>query len=247
MGGDGVKGWPVREDGPLEVIPVDLVATGILIAVAAVLCGKNKAVYHLASAETNPIMFRRLVEFFGMNARSKHKHIKEGSRLINLWKAYAGTHAVSFKTLQARRARFRLGLDFVQAALSLGKTILGPHAVNPYLKSLRNERRHIRAREILLDKFLPFLLHHSFIFETRNIRDTAGLFTNADLKRLNWEPETIDWADYWVNIHTKGIEKWIRPKFSVSGKPAVRTVQATQVDVTPDQTRIAAPVRISVR
>ena len=44
MGGEGVKSWPVRKDGPLEIIPVDLVAEGILIVTAAVLCGKNKRV-----------------------------------------------------------------------------------------------------------------------------------------------------------------------------------------------------------
>src|SRR6266850_419292 len=69
MGGDGVKGWPVRKDGPLEIIPVDLVASGILIVTAAVLCGKNKRVYHLASADENPIMLPRLVAFLGMNSR----------------------------------------------------------------------------------------------------------------------------------------------------------------------------------
>ena len=230
MGGEGVKGWPVREDGPLEVVPVDLVATGILIVAAAVLCGKNKTLYHLASAESNPLVFGRLVEFFGINARFRHKHIKKGSRIINLWKAYADTHAVSFKTLQARRVWIRRGLDFVHAALTFGKTIFGPDALNPYLKSLRRERQHIRAQEILLDKFLPFLLHQSFVFETRNIRETAGMLTTADLERLNWDPETIDWADYWVNIHTKGIEKWIRPKCSSpAAQPAVHTVQLMQV------------------
>src|SRR5262245_4091058 len=73
MGGEGVKGWPVR-DGPLEIIPVDIVAAGILIVTAAVLCGKNRRVYHLASAEENPIMLPRLVAFLGMNSRYKHKH-----------------------------------------------------------------------------------------------------------------------------------------------------------------------------
>jgi hypothetical protein len=34
MGGEGVKGWPVRKDGPLEIIPVDIVASGILIITA---------------------------------------------------------------------------------------------------------------------------------------------------------------------------------------------------------------------
>ena len=40
------------------------------------------------------------------------------------------------------------------------------------------------------------------------------MLTDEDLKRIRWNPEIIDWADYWVNIHTKGIEKWIRPMFA---------------------------------
>ena len=63
MGGEGVKNWPVRKDGPLEIIPVDMVAEGILIVAAAVLTGKHQPVYHLASADENPIMLPRLVAF----------------------------------------------------------------------------------------------------------------------------------------------------------------------------------------
>jgi long-chain acyl-CoA synthetase len=220
MGGGGVKNWPVRKDGPLEIIPVDLVAEGILIVTAAVLCGKNKRVYHLASADQNPIMLPRLVAFLGMNSRYKHKHKKTGSRLANVWKAYVETEVISVDTLQARRARLHRGLDVMHAALTLGKTLLGARKVDPYLKSLRDTRRQIRAQEITLDKFLPFMFHNSFIFETRNIREAAGMLTTEDLKRLKWNPETIDWADYWVNVHTKGIERWIRPVFTAERKTA---------------------------
>jgi long-chain acyl-CoA synthetase len=214
MGGEGVKGWPVRKDGPLEIIPVDLVASGILIATAAVLAGKNKRVYHLASADENPIMFPRLVAFLGMNSRYKHKRKKSGSRLTNLWKAYVDTHVITVESLQTRRARLHRGLDVLHAALTLAKTLMGPEKVGPYLKSLRDTRRQIRQQEVTLDKFLPFMFHNSFIFETRNIRETVRMLTSEDLKRVQWDPETIDWADYWVNIHTKGIEKWIRPVFA---------------------------------
>lgn len=214
MGAEGLKGWPVRKDGPLEIIPVDLVASGILIVTAAVLCGKNKRVYHLASADQNPIMLPRLVAFLGMNSRYKHKHKKSGSKLANAWKAYVETQVITVESLQARRGRVHRGLDVIHAALTLGKTIFGARKVDPYLKSLRDTRRQIRAQEVTLDKFLPFMFHNSFIFETRNIREAARMLTNEDLKRLNWDPETIDWADYWVNIHTKGIEKWIRPMFT---------------------------------
>jgi long-chain acyl-CoA synthetase len=214
MGGEGVKGWPVRKDGPLEIIPVDLVAAGILIVTAAVLCGKHKNVYHLASADENPIMLPRLVAFLGMNARYKHKHKKHGNRLANIWNAYVDTQVITVESLQARRARLHRGLDVIHAVLSLGKTLFGANRVGPYLKSLRDTRRQIRAQEITLDKFLPFMFHNSFVFETKNVRESAGMMTDEDLKRLQWDPETIDWADYWVNIHTKGIETWIRPMFT---------------------------------
>lgn len=218
MGGEGVKGWPVRKDGPLEIIPVDFVAQGILIVAAAVLCGKHKPVYHLASADENPIMLPRLVAFLGMNSRFRHKHKKEGSRLANAWKAYVETQVIDVQSLQARRARLHRGLDVLHAALTLGKTLLGAPKVDPYLKSLRDTRRMIRTQEVTLDKFLPFMFHNSFVFETRNIREAAKMLTDEDLKRIRWNPETIDWADYWVNIHTKGIERWIRPMFATPRK-----------------------------
>ena len=170
--------------------------------------------HFLASADENPIMLPRLVAFLGMNSRYKHKHKKSGSRLANLWKAYVETQVITVESLQARRSRLHRGLDVIHAALTLGKTIIGPDKVGPYLKSLRDTRRQIRQQEVTLDKFLPFMFHNSFIFETRNIRQAAGMLTDEDLTRVQWDPETIDWADYWVNIHTKGIEKWIRPVFT---------------------------------
>src|SRR2546427_8094514 len=183
MGGDDVKGWPVGTD-PLEIIPVDLVASVILIITAAVLCGKNQPVYHLASADENPILLPRLVAFLGMNSRYKHKHKKSGNRLANLWKAYVETQVITVESLQARRVRVHRGLDVIHAALTLGKTILGPEKLSPYLKSLRDTRRQIRQQEVTLDKFLPFMFHNSFIFETGNVREAARMLTKEDLKRL---------------------------------------------------------------
>ncbi len=213
MGAEGVKSWPVRRDGPLEIIPVDLIAAGILIATAATLCGKNEPVYQLATASDNPVMLPRLVAFSGMHSRYRHKHKKTGNRLANLWKTYVETQVVSVEQLHARRARLRRGLGVYHAALNLLKSILGHKVVEPYLRSLRTTRRQIRQQEQTMDKFLPFMIHNTFIFETGNIRETYNMLREEDRERLPWDPENIDWADYWVNIHTKGIEKWIRPVF----------------------------------
>jgi len=220
MGGEGVKSWPVRPDGPLEIIPVDLVAMGILIVTAAVLCGKNQQVYHLATADENPVVLPRLVAFLGMNSRYKHKHKKTGNRLANLWKAYVETQVITLETLETRRERVHRGLDVIHGALNFAKTIFGNGRVAPYLRSLRTTRRQIRAQEQTLDKFLPFMIHNSFVFETRNIRNAVAMLTNEDRTRIAWDPENIDWADYWVNVHTKGIERWIRPVFATQRKTA---------------------------
>ena len=200
------------------VMAILAIASGILIVTAAVLCGKNACVYHLASADENPIMLPRLVAFLGMNSRYKNKRKKSGNRLANLWKAYVETQVISVESLQVRRGRIHRGFDVIHAALTLGKTLLGARRVDPYLKSLRDTRRQIRAQEITLDKFLPFMFHNSFVFETRNIREASRMLTNEDLKRLSWDPASIDWADYWVNVHTKGIETWIRPAFTAIRK-----------------------------
>src|SRR6266516_1610850 len=213
MGGEGFKSWPVRKDGPLEIIPVDLVTTGILIATAAILCDRHQTVYHLATAADNPVMLPRLVAFLGMNSRYKHKHKKGGNKLANLWKTYVETQVVSVEQLQAQRRRLHRGLDFFHATLNFSKKVLSNGFVDPYLRGLRITRRQIRQQEQTLDMFLPFMVHNSFVFETNYIRQAFNMLADADRERLLWDPENIDWADYWVNIHTKGIEKWIRPVF----------------------------------
>jgi long-chain acyl-CoA synthetase len=220
MGGEGVKGWPVRKDGPLEIIPVDLVAMGILVIAAATLAGRNKPVYHLATADENPVMLPRLVAFLGMNSRYRNKHKKGGNKLANLWKAYVETQVITIGKLEARRRLMHRGLDVIHATLTFAKTVSGHGRFETYLKNLRTTRRQIRQQEVMLDKFLPFMIHNSFIFDTRNIREAVTMLTVEDRKRLTWDPETIDWADYWVNIHTKGIERWIRPVFPTAKKGA---------------------------
>ena len=214
MGGGGVKAWPVRKDGALEIIPVDLVAAGVLIVVAAILADRHQPVYHLATAAENPVMLPRLVGFLGMNSRYKHKHKKHGNKLANMWKAYVETEVVSLEQLDANRKRTRWGMDLLQATFNLLKVVLGKKTMDPYLRNLRVTRRQIRVQEQTLDLFLPFMVHNTFIFETGNIRATYDMLTPADRERLQWNPEDVDWADYWVNIHTKGIERWIRPMFA---------------------------------
>ncbi len=66
MGGGGVKGWPVRRDGPLEIIPVDLVASGILIVTAASSCAAKQIASIISRPPIRiPSCFRDWLPFWG--------------------------------------------------------------------------------------------------------------------------------------------------------------------------------------
>ena len=59
---NGLSHWAIREDAPMEVVPVDQVAAAILIAGVLLLNGRAEKVYHVSTADVNPIYFGALVQ-----------------------------------------------------------------------------------------------------------------------------------------------------------------------------------------
>ena len=78
--------------------------------------------------------------------------------------------------------------------------------------ALRSLSLQTTFREQVLDQYLPFILHNRYVFESENIRRARSLITEKDRALLPWEPERIDWKDYWINHQVKGIQKWIQPE-----------------------------------
>ena len=57
MAMSGLRHWTVREDAPMEVVPVDLVATSILIAAVTLLHGRAERAYQVSTADVTPICY----------------------------------------------------------------------------------------------------------------------------------------------------------------------------------------------
>ena len=38
------------------------------------------------------------------------------------------------------------------------------------------------------------------------------MISEKDRLLLPWDPERIDWEDYWINHQIKGIETWVQPE-----------------------------------
>ncbi len=195
MARGGLRDWPVRRDAPLDVVPVDLVAAAVLVITALLLAGFHEPVYQLGTADVNPVPLEALLEWLSQDPRF-----------------------VSPEQARARRARLQKRIDRAQTVLAGARRMLDSSGL-PFQAPLAGWSVALRARGLqaslrqqTLEQYLPFILHNRYIFETENIRAAYARLSEADRARLPWDPEHIDWRDYWLNKQVPGIEKWIQPE-----------------------------------
>jgi long-chain acyl-CoA synthetase len=212
----GLKDWPVRPEIPLEVVPVDLIAAATLAAGVLLLNGAHQPVYQLGSADVNPMELGRLVPLLEDEARRRTDGTNgvpprwiEPSRRLRLLTA---TQAESGrKQFQRKVQRAQKTLGGMRNALA-SNNLPGAAAVGRLSTGLRTLELQARFREQTLDQYLPFIFENRYIFESQNIRDGHQLLSEADQARLPWDPESIDWEQYWRINQIEGIQKWVQPE-----------------------------------
>ena len=223
----GMKDWPVRKDVPLEVIPVDLVASAIIAVSALLLNGQHRPVYQLGTADVNPILLERLLTLLDTESRKRRQQngnrsagqvfvdrfVAAGSpwrrlpvRFVSAEEARAGRRRLQKRVSQTEALIARMGKMLETAGLP------GRQSLANWTTALRTLSLQAAFREQTLEQFLPFILHNRYIFESENIRAAYGLVSEKDRSLLPWDPERIDWNDYWIDKQVKGIEKWVQPE-----------------------------------
>lgn len=219
----GQKDWPVRQDAPLEVVPVDMVAAAILIVAARLLEGRHAPVYQLGSASVNPVELGSIVRWLDNEARRRGRngHAKLGRAVID-W--LAGVHRrarprfVSEEEARARQASREARAARLERRIAAVASVLktaglpGSAALDGSRAELRKLSLQSRFREQTLEQYLPFMLQNRYIFECESIRAACDAMPDADRTLLPWTPEAIDWKDYWINCQIPGIQKWVQPE-----------------------------------
>ena len=200
----GLKDWPVKKDAPLEVVPVDLVASAILAVGALLLEGNHRPVYQLGTADVNPLWMEPLVKLLD---RESHQQRKRRGKVRFLTPEEARARRIR---LQNRIARTRALLGRMQGALeALG--LDGEKTFSRWSSALRVRELQAAFREQTLDQYLPFVLHNRYIFESENIRTAYSMISADERALIPWDPEKINWTDYWTHNQIPGIEKWVQP------------------------------------
>ncbi len=227
---DGLKDWPAREDAPLEVVPVDMVASAIVIVAALLMQGRQQPVYQLGSADRNPIEVGEVIRILDGVARRRGRSRRNGSLGAGLVRWAAGRRSwarIRFMTVaevKERRDRFNRSVERTGRWIGRMNGFMGDAGSRrrPWLERCAAELRKLelqaKFREQTLDQYLPFVLHNRYVFESENIRAAFATLDEEDRKLLYWAPEEIDWNRYWIENQIGGVEKWVQPQVAAAWK-----------------------------
>ncbi len=214
----GLKDWPMRPDIPLEVVPVDLAASALLVVGAALLNGRHTPVCQLATAHVNPVSLEQIVSWLEAVARRDASRNGKQPLGVRLVRPRGKVRFLSAEEARARRVRFQRRVRRVEDLAAWARTALdrrrlpGRGWLGSWVTALRTLGLQATFREQALEQYLPFILDHSTVFESENIRAAYAMVTEKDRELLPWDPERIDWNDYWVKNQIEGIEKWVQPE-----------------------------------
>lgn len=203
--------WPAHSNAALDVVPVDLVAGGLLAAAGALILGRHETVYHLGSSDLNPLSVRRCMRFVGAYRRRHYRDHAQGA----LWTHWLRTR-LRLRTVPGWAYKafgvpaYRRAID----ALSGGLEAVGRKPP----RALKSLSRELAGVEHVVETFYPFIHDIDCVFETRHMSALAARAEDMP----PWSCEKIDWRSYWFDVHMEGLRKWVFPGFQDKVRAAWR-------------------------
>ena len=216
---------------PIDVIPVDMFAAGIIQAAAAVLADRHQLVYQLGSSDVNPVFTSRLVELTALCVRRHYRTLADAgeNRLENRVRARLETFPVSYERFQRFSApQFKKAADLVSKGLDRHVPRWGAPRLQAVAERAQDQLGRVSefAAQVteLVDLFKPFTHDHFLHFRCDNTRALNAQLTAHDQQALRWDPDAIEWRHYWSEIHFPGLQKWVFPVLDDEFGPKQRSV-----------------------
>jgi long-chain acyl-CoA synthetase len=224
--GTNFRQLPSNERKCLDVIPVDMVCRGMTLIAAAVIARRHARLYQLATSAINPVNMGRSIELTGL-AHRKHYRTTQS---IDSWLK------VKFETIPVSKQRYeQLSIPRQKAVVSgINRAAVTLGMKKPPLA--RAERDLIRA-EKLIELYEPFILHNEHVFECENARLLSAALPLEERQLFDFAPESIDWWDYWINVHIPALRRWCYPL--MEGRP-LESRERRELDWPADPPREAA-------
>jgi thioester reductase-like protein len=209
---------PSNQRKRLDIIPVDSVCRGMTLIAAAIIRRRHDALYHLATSVTNPCDMGRSIELTSL-AHRKHYRAQEG---LEYWLR------LRFDAIPVSKERYnRMSAPAQKAIVKSIQRIMAPLPLKKTL--LAKTERNLERLEKLIELFEPFILHNEHDFAAENIEKLAQALLPEEKAQFGYDTRSIDWWNYWINIHIPALRKWTYPL--IEGRPLeVRPSRSVQLE-----------------
>ncbi len=191
---------PTNASKCLDLIPVDVACRGMTLIAAALVERRHERMYHLATSVANPCDMRRSIELTGLG------------------------HRKFYRSQNGLQHRLRLRFDAIPVSKARYETLSAPaqkilvQAINrtvepiPFVKApLARQERELERVIKLIDLFEPFILRNDHVFEAGNIERLSAALPAGERTTFGYDTRSIDWWDYWINVHIPALRKWCYP------------------------------------
>jgi thioester reductase-like protein len=190
----------------LDIIPVDLVCRGMILVAAALVQRRHARMYQLATSATNPCNMGRSIELTGLAHRKHYRAQNDFEyRLLSMFDSIPVSKERYQKLSAPRQKAVVQALRRITAPLPMARSPL-----------VRRERDLDRV-EKLIQLYEPFILHNVYVFEAKNVEYLSVQLPADEVERFGYDATSIDWWEYWINIHIPALRKWSYP--IIEGRP----------------------------
>jgi nucleoside-diphosphate-sugar epimerase len=204
--GTSFRQLPTNEKKRLDIIPVDSVCRGMTLIGAALIERRHEPLYQLATSVTNPCDMRRSIELTSL-AHRKHYRAQEG---LEYWLR------LRLDAIPVSKERYnRMSAPAQKAIVKSIQRIMSPLPLKktPLVRAERN----LEKVEKLIKLFEPFILHNEHDFAADNVERLSYALPEEEKTAFGYNTRSIDWWDYWINIHIPALRKWTYPL--IEGRP----------------------------
>jgi thioester reductase-like protein len=184
----------------LDLIPVDMVCRGMTLIAAALVERRHRQLYQLCTSASNPCDMGRSIELTAL-AHRKHYRAQQG---LEHWLRSR------FDTIPVSKERYRK-FSVPAQKLLVGSINRAASAMNFRRPPLARAERDLARVEKLIELYEPFILQNEQVFESDNVQILSAALPQEERSRFGYEPASIDWWEYWINIHVPALRRWVYP------------------------------------
>jgi thioester reductase-like protein len=191
---------PTNERKCLDVIPVDMVCRGMTLIAAAVIARRHEPIYQLATSASNPCDMGRSIELTGLAHRKHYRSQQSLEHWIRM----------QFDTIPVSKSRYEIFSVPAQRAVVQGINRAAT-ALQMKRPPLARQERDLARVEKLIELYEPFILHNEQVFDADNVQLLSASLPEDERAAFRYDPSSIDWWEYWINIHIPALRRWVYP------------------------------------